>query len=132
MFGTKPRPGNREYKRLTEEMADIGRQYEEATPSAARRSSGGRGLSIRAYEDLTVQLEAREKDVQSKLAQIGDTSIMLRFAGRKGGLQGAFDSEEMTMDEQRAAIKETIGPFAILPTAAGKSSVDQRAIATPA
>ncbi|HWT85498.1 MAG TPA: recombinase family protein [Myxococcales bacterium] len=131
-FVTKTQSANREYKRLAEEMADIGRQYEQATASAARRNSGGRGLSIRAYEDLTAQLEAREKDVQSKLAQIGDTSIMLRFAGRKGALRAAFDGEEITMDEQRAAIKETIGPLAILPTAAGKSSVDQRTLATPA
>jgi hypothetical protein len=129
-FVTKAQGANREYRRLTEEMADIRRQYDEATASAARRTSGGRGLSIRAYEDLTAQLEAREKQVQAKLAQMGDTSIMLRFAGRQGALRAAFESDEITMDEKRAAIKETIGPVAILPTAPGRSTVDRRTVGT--
>jgi hypothetical protein len=131
-FVSKAQGANREYRRLTEELADIGRQYGEATASAARRSSGGRGLSLRAYEDLTTQLEARERQVQAKLAQMGDTSIMLRFAGRVGALRAAFESDEITMDEQRAAIKETIGPIAVLPTIRGKSAVDQRIVATSA
>jgi DNA invertase Pin-like site-specific DNA recombinase len=122
---------NKEYARLARALADNKRQYDEAAASAGRRSKGGRGLSVRAYEQLTANLEAEERDLQRRLAEIGDTSIMLRYAGRRGALRAAWESERISQDEQRAAIKETIGTVTILPYGPGHRDVSERAIATP-
>jgi site-specific DNA recombinase len=124
--------GNDEYRRLARELTDIQRQYDEAAASAARRRQGGDGMTMRAYEKFTVELEDREREVQRQLAQLADTSILMRFAGRKGALRAAWESNRLTFDERRAAIKETIGAVAILPAGPDRAPISQRTIATAA
>src|SRR6266700_4351265 len=71
-----------------------------------------------------------EEEIKRKLAGLGDSSILVRFAGRKGALRVAWESDELTLDERRAAIKETIGPVAVLPAGPDRRAISGRAVAT--
>jgi hypothetical protein len=90
-------------------------------------------MTMRAYEKFTAELEAQERDTKRRMAEIGpgDAPALLRFAGRKGTLRAAWESDELSMDERRAAIKDAVGPAAILPTGPDRRAhVSQRTVST--
>jgi site-specific DNA recombinase len=105
---------------LMRDLADVERSLRELADSL-----GAGRLSVRAYEQATSRLEDRQRALQGQYSSMGHTSLLWRYAGRRGTLREAWMADKLTADEQHAAIKEAIGQTAIMPaTRRGRGAWD--------
>jgi hypothetical protein len=93
---------------LSARLADVERRLNEAADSYA----SGR-LSLHSYERLTIRLEGQERQIRAQVSRLGSSSPLDRYVGRPGALRAEWDN--LSLDEKRAALKESVGPVAILP-----------------
>ncbi len=75
------------------------------------------------YEREMRRLEDHKRDLEGQYSNLGHTSFLWRYAGRPGALRAAWDS--LSLEEQNALIKETIGQVAVMPaTRRGRGAWD--------
>jgi len=70
-------------------------------------------ISAAAWESASQDLEAQQAALRSRLAKTSRRSVLVPYAGNPGALEEAWDSDRLSVDQQRAIVAATVGKITI-------------------
>jgi site-specific DNA recombinase len=111
--------GDKQAAKVMRDLADVDRRIRETEHAYAQPD----GTPRARYEREMRRLEDWKRDLEGQYSSLGHTSFLWRYAGRPGALRAAW--EDLSLEEQNAAIKEANGQIAVMPaTRRGRAAWD--------